>query len=346
MQQLELGIDRNDRVSAPAVDSLNYGFRCFPNAVRLGRGGVSISKVLKDCRNAFNARASGGEDYSAGVTFWIAADSKPRCLLEHLALEIFRLHTKNCKPGTIDFGRSGAEWWTLDVENDDDVAFHWDKDYSLEDHGISLHPHVATVTYFSDVGAPTCIMNHKGPLNYAAPFSGECDKAWLSYPVVAKHVSFDGQFLHAAPADLADCRPRKRSLVGKRKRKPNKVASEVDGKGKRRTSFLVNIWLHWKPCDSTLLPKRLLKSMSGVPSENVFAPSEARVTTVRALRKPPGRLRRRHLKWDFSMGSPATVCMPDPKPELENVDVDNAGHSYELVFDENIRVDMSSDTVR
>lgn len=33
--------------------------------------------------------------------------------------------------------------------------------------------------------------------------SGEASKAWVSEPLLGKHISFDGRYLHAAPADLA-----------------------------------------------------------------------------------------------------------------------------------------------
>lgn len=33
--------------------------------------------------------------------------------------------------------------------------------------------------------------------------SGEAPRAWISTPRLGKHISFDGRFLHAAPADLA-----------------------------------------------------------------------------------------------------------------------------------------------
>lgn len=33
--------------------------------------------------------------------------------------------------------------------------------------------------------------------------SGEASKAWVSLPRKGKHISFDGRYLHAAPADLA-----------------------------------------------------------------------------------------------------------------------------------------------
>jgi hypothetical protein len=39
--------------------------------------------------------------------------------------------------------------WLKVVDHEDDIGWHWDKDYSLESSGINVHPHVATVTYLS-----------------------------------------------------------------------------------------------------------------------------------------------------------------------------------------------------
>eukprot|EP01052_Picozoa_sp_SAG31_P003332 SAG31_NODE_126_length_23665_cov_6.178987_27_plen_75_part_00 len=38
------------------------------------------------------------------------------------------------------------------LEQSDEIGFHWDKDYSVEGQGVNVFPHLATVTYLSDVG--------------------------------------------------------------------------------------------------------------------------------------------------------------------------------------------------
>ena len=38
------------------------------------------------------------------------------------------------------------------------IGMHWDKDEDLVDQqGINIHPHLSTVTYLSDAGAPTLV---------------------------------------------------------------------------------------------------------------------------------------------------------------------------------------------
>jgi hypothetical protein len=166
---------------------------------------------------------------------------KPRCALERLALDIFQIHTQGLEPGThFDLERSGADWWTLvldtsksgcsswnhdgskgvhgnaedaddddaddddDDDGDDEVGMHFDADYGLE-HQLPhymVHPRVATVTYLSNVGVPTLVLNRKSPPPTDVEkmtLNGPVDKGWLSYPMTGKHIAFDGRLLHGAP---------------------------------------------------------------------------------------------------------------------------------------------------
>ena len=38
------------------------------------------------------------------------------------------------------------------LEREDEVGFHWDKDYAVEGQGVNVFPHLATVTYLTGVG--------------------------------------------------------------------------------------------------------------------------------------------------------------------------------------------------
>ena len=118
---LPLVIGPDNRVAVPGDAKLNYAFRCFPNFLTRETG--FMERLKSDCATAFTSRNANGEDYSAGETFWIQADAKPRCLLEQLALEIFSMHTKGCAEGSFIPQHSGAEWWTLDLEGRMTSAF-------------------------------------------------------------------------------------------------------------------------------------------------------------------------------------------------------------------------------
>ena len=84
-------------------------------------------------------------------------------------MSIFREHTARARYGR---GSSGVEWWVQVREAYPDpgarslrsraarlsIGMHWDKDEDLVDQqGINIHPHLSTVTYLSDAGAPTLV---------------------------------------------------------------------------------------------------------------------------------------------------------------------------------------------
>ena len=66
------------------------------------------------------------------------------------------------------------------------IGFHWDQDEDLMDsEGLSLCPQISTITYLTDVGAPTLILDARAPLQCEDTkqlYSMQFDKAHLSYP--------------------------------------------------------------------------------------------------------------------------------------------------------------------
>lgn len=234
-------------------------------------------------------------------TFWMAAQGRsPACSLEQLALDIFRHHTT---PGVYyDPATSGAEWWVqirpsppagryamhAKEELDDEISrqgiwFHWDKDEDLRQimggDTTYLHPHLSTVTYLTPHGAPTLAVNRR-----IHPLMGqwldqeeEYDEAWISWPRQGKHLSFDGRFLHAAPPDLLPDEFRAAKLD--ETEKVDTAMSSQDRKlnrRQRRVTFLVNIWLNYRPLNVNPFPKSMMDKMSGTQLEKrvhvTFAP--------------------------------------------------------------------------
>lgn len=176
---------------------------------------------------------------------------KPRCYLEKMALEIFHHHVPNSPSPNFfyDPDTSGAEWWVQlrpsppgtgrysmlasDGDNDEDdmaksgISFHWDKDEDLRimcSGSMYIHPHISTVTYLTDLGAPTMVLTKrvdpftgeyvKGNHGNGAKHEGKSDgggdqdedvtEGFVSWPKRGKHLSFDGRYLHAAPSDLME----------------------------------------------------------------------------------------------------------------------------------------------
>lgn len=255
--------------------------------------------LLNDCSLVFTARTKDDSDgYSTGSTFFLPCLMKPRCALEALAQRIFRAHVDTLRELIYDEGekellydpeRSGAEWWTLvldtpsttdapdddekagenndddddDDEGDDEVGFHFDADYGLEEQlpNYMLHPRVATITYLCDIGVPTLILDKRSPPPMdieKKSLNGNIRKSWLSHPVFGKHVAFDGRLLHGAPGEYFPSIMNKSSNVAEPKAKRLKVegnactsTSKLSGK---RITFMVNV----SECGNTNSPSLCL----------------------------------------------------------------------------------------
>ena len=156
----------------------------------------------------------------------------------------------------------------------------------------------------------------------------------MSYPAEGKHISFDGQFLHAAPGELGDARPHVGGDKAKegRKRKRN-------GEAKRRTSFLVNIWLNWKPRDAAEIDAGVAATMHPPSVSRCCTASinatDCHVQEISVSKSNPP------MEWVFSMGKSATVSVPDPRKEMAAADACD-GESYVLTFQNTSSITIST----
>ena len=253
-EELAINLDQHGRIIFGG--SLNYDFQCYENIFDERMDDASYATLSNDCDIAFTAREmEDDDDYSSGDTFFLyASEDKPRTKLEQLVKRIFRHHTKGIN---YDPTISGAEWWTLVVDPDDGgVGFHWDKDYNLEHHGVSIFPHMATVTYISNLpkAAPTIIMEKTAPPMYADSIEGKAgENVYISWPKQGRHITFDGRFLHAACTELIP------SLSSTSSNNNKKGLLLHDTK---RISLLVNVWLNHVPKDASKLPKHIVNKLS------------------------------------------------------------------------------------
>lgn len=128
-------------------------------------------------------------------TFWVSSTSQPRSPLEMLALKIFYHHIEDLK--SIDFDRSGAEYWVQikgveNNEHDNDsknlgVDIHYDKDEEIAStFKVGVFPYLSTVTYLSEVqgSAPTVVFQTTAN----APVGSPITKLWISPCCVNKHL--------------------------------------------------------------------------------------------------------------------------------------------------------------
>jgi hypothetical protein len=216
-------------------------------------------------------------------TFWMPATKDAACWMEQLAQQVFQHHTEALS--NYDAETSGAEWWVqirpsppnmgrydLLVKDDDEasrssVSFHWDKDEDLRilaGGDLYAHPHISTVTYLTNLGAPTMVMEDFRINNVTGEWMipEQQRKALVSWPRVGKHLSFDGRLLHAAPSELMNDETWQEQI-----KVPGGLEESVkklECRRRRRVTFLVNIWLNYKPfnIDVFPMPEKMTKAKS------------------------------------------------------------------------------------
>ena len=157
-------------------------------------------------------------------------------------------------------GKSNEESDEEEDDDDDEVGMHFDADYGLEAQlpNYMLHPRVATITYLSDIGVPTLILDKVSPPPSdvsKSSLAGDISTGWLSHPEFGKHVAFDGRMLHGAPGTFFPAVEEERE--GENPIKKMKLNDGTPALGEpmpgRRFTFLVNIWLNHCPIDADLL---------------------------------------------------------------------------------------------
>tara|TARA_B110001452_G_scaffold150988_2_gene125657 strand:- start:4118 stop:5149 length:1032 start_codon:yes stop_codon:yes gene_type:complete len=242
----ELTLDEHGRTAVDA-GTCNYRTRAWDEAIPR----ASVPALVADCEAAYvkvtTQTRLRGLKYSTNATYWVPANATPHSTLERLALRLFEHHTRGVE---FDPTRSGAEWWSQVVSAHDagfgTIGFHWDRDYELHyDQGVCVHPHVATVTYLSDTGAPTVVLPVASPAEADAVAESCCGPlrgAHACWPRVGRHLAFDGRMLHGAPTDLA--------------------AGPPPGDGTKRVTLLVNCWLNHVPWGADPVHEEVAAQMS------------------------------------------------------------------------------------
>eukprot|EP00041_Stephanoeca_diplocostata_P004255 m.42128 g.42128 ORF g.42128 m.42128 type:complete len:529 (+) comp15009_c0_seq2:127-1713(+) len=96
----------------------------------------------------------------------------------------------------------GAEWWYQTREVKGNIGFHYDKDEAVASNEMKMvYPDVATVTYLTQAGGPTLILNMSTPDgNDNVPVVA--NTGYASYPVVNRHIMFDGTSMHGVLGEL------------------------------------------------------------------------------------------------------------------------------------------------
>mmetsp|Transcript_28112 Transcript_28112/g.47663 ORF Transcript_28112/g.47663 Transcript_28112/m.47663 type:complete len:443 (-) Transcript_28112:2123-3451(-) len=281
----------DDNTSPPQPPSLDYSSKTImTNLAHLSEDATTakqLDELLFDC-----------EITDSGLlprTFWMSANTdtqqQPRCYLEKMALEVFHHHVPS--GFYYDPKTSGAEWWVQIRPsppagrysmhaNDDDggeddmaksgISFHWDKDEDfrlLTGGSLYIHPHISTVTYLTDLGAPTMVLSKRvDPMSGAYVTDADDDGSMsnvdglVSFPKQGKHLSFDGRYLHAAPSDLLRDGLFEEQCKFDRPDGIDMKEMKVLERRHRRVSFLVNVWLNYHPYNVHPFPETMISNLS------------------------------------------------------------------------------------
>ena len=102
--------------------SICYDFESY-ESIFAGMSPEYLTDISEECKRVFAVKElSQNSNYSEGKTLFVRdvdADAAGLSLLESLALQIFRHHTRDivCDPA-----RSGAEFWTQCIDFRDDIG--------------------------------------------------------------------------------------------------------------------------------------------------------------------------------------------------------------------------------
>jgi hypothetical protein len=204
-------------------------------------------------------------------TFWIDQYATPRCSLEAVAQQVMKYHMQLHGLDGQHYRTLGAEYWCQVKDQDDTedniasgVDIHYDKDEFLSEKlEIGVFPAVSTVTYLTapSGSAATAVFMNKISDTVGAGMRG----CLLSYPHVGKHISFDGRYLHGAPAAL-----NKPVFDYHTKKSGNGGGGSKGGQGKqsnssnKRVTFLVNVWIRHRPLEALCLSQEQVDAINSV----------------------------------------------------------------------------------
>jgi len=155
--------------------------------------------------------------------------------------------------------------------DEDGVQFHWDKDEEFRiQTQMCIHPHLSTVTYLSDIGAPTLVLDKRADLDGVLIQNHGDTCGFLSWPKKRKHLSFDGRYLHSAPAELLP-----EGKFQEQCHVPVEYANNaLISRRYKRVTFLVNIWINHKPMTVKPFPTGMIDKLSCGKSRSTETVSE------------------------------------------------------------------------
>ena len=159
-----------------------------------------LKQIADDCPKVNQWTVSSSESFMHGkrATFWLpTADPPPtpRNAIEEAVLRLSKYAVKDMYSHRAHEKIVGAEWWVQVRAGTETIGFHYDKDEAMASlHSTMKHPLISTVTYLSDLGAPTLIFNQTTDGNNETPDIPAV--GYISYPQPNRHITFSGDLQH------------------------------------------------------------------------------------------------------------------------------------------------------
>ena len=139
------------------------------------------------------ANAGGTLPFGKRQTFWIGRDQAPRCAAERAIKLLQEFTFPDSLGGPSAFGVVGCKYWVQARGSDSDVDFHYDKDESAASNKQRMiFPSLSTITYLTDGGAPTVILNQTTNQFGNDEVPAVPSEGYLSFPMAGKHLHFNG----------------------------------------------------------------------------------------------------------------------------------------------------------
>jgi hypothetical protein len=179
-----------------------------------------------------------------------------------------------------------------------------------QEDGRHVYPDLGTVTYLTDEGGPTVIINKKGSQSITETFTGplvNCSYV-LSNPARGKHITFKGDLLHAASSDFL----KKEGFL--HQAEDEEIPDDEDeDQAPKRVTFLVNIWLDHIPTHATKLNTILSKHLAstcGAKASGVSVTLDDGTLPISTIEMTQPA---RELYWNFvSSNTNCNVILPVP----------------------------------
>ena len=159
-----------------------------------------LKQIAEDCPKVNAWTSNTGDSFMHGkrATFWLPTSdppATPRNSIEEAVLRLSKDALKDIYSHRAHEKIIGAEWWVQVRAGTETIGFHYDKDEAMASlHSTMKHPLVSTVTYLSDLGAPTLIFNQTTDGNNETPDIPEV--GYISYPKPNRHITFSGDLQH------------------------------------------------------------------------------------------------------------------------------------------------------